>query len=237
MAGVWMTTEVNPRARSAGFHGGRSSWKLHFVEGVAHSDSAPVRGRRSLCGTLPAYGWGVDLFISDRCRRCEARLASKRSAIACPSEDFGGAQAESERDRVRRELYLKADHKVDCPVASLGPSDRLRGIVVCMCGAYAACDQALERLEVESEREAVVRETYEPGGYGGTNYEVEGDLQGVTQAIARINGQFPTPGYGTWFNWPPGKLTPQGKPISYLAPTDLGDGRWVARGHRSNSCD
>ena len=72
-------------------------------------------------------------------------------------------------------------------------------------------------------------------------YEVEGTVEEIDTAIKSIHGSYPTPGYGTWFNWPPGQLfacgKDAGKPNTNLAPTDLGDGRWIARGHRSTSCD
>jgi hypothetical protein len=74
-----------------------------------------------------------------------------------------------------------------------------------------------------------------------TEYEIQGSLEGVTEAVERIKRSYPTPGYGTWFNWPPGQVYAcgpnKGQPNTYLAPVDLGNGRWVARGHRSNSCD
>lgn len=69
------------------------------------------------------------------------------------------------------------------------------------------------------------------------NYRIEGTFDEVSEAVARVMGSYPTPGYGTWFNWPPGKVYPSGQANTYLAPIELGDGRWVARGHRSTSCD
>ena len=63
-------------------------------------------------------------------------------------------------------------------------------------------------------------------------YRIEGTREEVTQAIADLHKRFPTPGYGTWFNWPPG-----GPNKKFDVPRDLGGGRWEARGHRSTSCD
>lgn len=63
-------------------------------------------------------------------------------------------------------------------------------------------------------------------------YRITGTRDEVTAEIAKIHGMYPTPGYGTWFNWPPG-----GPNKKYHVPRDLGDGRWEARGHRSTSCD
>ncbi|XOK12676.1 hypothetical protein ACI6PO_06520 [Agrobacterium tumefaciens] len=62
-------------------------------------------------------------------------------------------------------------------------------------------------------------------------YEIEGTFDEVSAEVKAIYGRYPTPGYGTHFNWPPGSGN------SYLAPKDLGNGRWIARGHRSTSCD
>jgi hypothetical protein len=73
------------------------------------------------------------------------------------------------------------------------------------------------------------------------DYKITGTADEIDEAIAEIRGIYPTPGYGTWFNWPPGQLLTcgrdAGKPNTNLAPTDIGDGRWIARGHRSASCD
>lgn len=67
-------------------------------------------------------------------------------------------------------------------------------------------------------------------------YSVNYTIEEIEAEIADLHKSYPTPGYGTWFNWPPGKIV-NGKPHAYQAPTDLGDGRWIARGHRSTSCE
>lgn len=71
--------------------------------------------------------------------------------------------------------------------------------------------------------------------------ELEGTVDQIDAAIAEILGHYPTPAYGTWFNWPPGLLfssgEKKGKPNTHLAPIDLGGGRWIARGTRSTSSD
>lgn len=63
-------------------------------------------------------------------------------------------------------------------------------------------------------------------------YEVTGDWTSVAAAIRSIHGTYPTPGYGTWFNWPP-----NGPNKTYGVPKRLEDGRWKAFGDRSTSCD
>lgn len=73
------------------------------------------------------------------------------------------------------------------------------------------------------------------------DYEIEGTSEEIEAEIKSIHGLYPTPGYGTWFHWPPGKTISSGpetgKPLRYKIPQDLSDGRWIARGHRSTSCD
>lgn len=63
-------------------------------------------------------------------------------------------------------------------------------------------------------------------------YVVSGTWAEVSAAIQDIYGQYPTPGYGTWFNWPP-----NGPNKHYYVPTVTGRLHWEARGHRSTSCD
>lgn len=36
------------------------------------------------------------------------------------------------------------------------------------------------------------------------DYRIEGTFDEVTAAVADVHRLYPTPGYGTWFNWPPG---------------------------------
>jgi hypothetical protein len=71
--------------------------------------------------------------------------------------------------------------------------------------------------------------------------EIEGTVGEIDAAIDQIQGRYPPAAYGTWFNWPPGLLFVSGKqkgqPNTYLAPSDLGGGRWIARGNRSSSSD
>lgn len=59
-----------------GFLDDPTGWRVHFVEG---DDSIYDTRRRSLCGLYPRHGWGLDNFIQEPCKRCEAR-AKKMSA-------------------------------------------------------------------------------------------------------------------------------------------------------------
>ncbi|WP_320188893.1 hypothetical protein RMS29_028455 (plasmid) [Agrobacterium rosae] len=71
--------------------------------------------------------------------------------------------------------------------------------------------------------------------------EIEGTTDQIDAKISEIEGCYPSPAYGTWFNWPPGLLftsgEKKGQPNTHLAPSDIGGGRWIARGNRSTSSD
>lgn len=85
---------------------------------------------------------------------------------------------------------------------------------------------------------AKVEHTHIPGGYGGsTSYVITGSLDAVTAAVEQIKQRWPSAGYGTWFNWPPGKLSPKGEPIKHKAPVEIEPGVWRALGDHSNSCE
>lgn len=79
--GMWLTTAPNPSARSTGFDAGQRGWRLHYVrEATPEGSFKDVRFRSALCGLQPAHGWGLDLFIEDRCTRCSAALAKVEAA-------------------------------------------------------------------------------------------------------------------------------------------------------------
>lgn len=65
----WVTTEPNPRSPATGHAAGQRGWKLHYVP----SDEETFVGLRytaALCGLRPRHGWGLDMFIEDKCARC-----------------------------------------------------------------------------------------------------------------------------------------------------------------------
>lgn len=71
----WLTTAPNPRSPATGHDAGQRGWKLHAVE--TEEDPATFKAVRYLpaaCGLRPAHGWGLDLFITDRCKHCERKL-------------------------------------------------------------------------------------------------------------------------------------------------------------------
>lgn len=68
----WLTTNPNPRSPATGHDAGQRGWKLHAVE-ADDREIMPLKGRRAACGLIPPHGWGLDLFIEDRCKRCAAK--------------------------------------------------------------------------------------------------------------------------------------------------------------------
>ena len=57
----------------------QSGWKEHAVP-LADSEEeknmafSSLGKRRALCGLRPRHGWGIDLFIDEKCKRCEAKV-------------------------------------------------------------------------------------------------------------------------------------------------------------------
>ena len=75
MAIQWLTTSPNPRSAATGHDAGQRGWRLHAVEADENQKFTEIRGRRALCGVLPRHGWGLDMFVEDRCKRCAAKVA------------------------------------------------------------------------------------------------------------------------------------------------------------------
>jgi hypothetical protein len=73
----WLTTAPSGRSHTHGADDGQTGWRLHAVPGAGHEPCSVFNTRRSLCGILPRTGWGLDMFIERRCKRCEAKLASQ----------------------------------------------------------------------------------------------------------------------------------------------------------------
>lgn len=70
----WLTTAPNPRSAATGHDAGQRGWKLHAIEAPENAQLKDVRYTGSTCGLHPWHGWGLDLFITDKCSRCLARL-------------------------------------------------------------------------------------------------------------------------------------------------------------------
>jgi hypothetical protein len=73
----WLTIATNRTRVKRGFDGGRSSWKLHAVrlEDDQQKFSDIPDGTETVCGIRHACGFDLNLFIRDRCKRCERILA------------------------------------------------------------------------------------------------------------------------------------------------------------------
>jgi hypothetical protein len=69
----WLTTAPNPRNPATGPDAGRRGWKLHAVE--TDSDSFhEIRFSAAACGLRPSHGWDLDMFVVDKCTRCERKM-------------------------------------------------------------------------------------------------------------------------------------------------------------------
>jgi hypothetical protein len=71
----WLTTAPNPRSPATGVDAGQRGCALHAVETTGRERLSKLRGRRAACGLLPRHGWGLDMFVDDRCKRCVAALS------------------------------------------------------------------------------------------------------------------------------------------------------------------
>lgn len=70
----WLTTAPNPLSSSTGINAGQRGWKRHAVVVEPTEKFSAVRGRRALCGLQPAHGWSLNLYITDECARCRAKI-------------------------------------------------------------------------------------------------------------------------------------------------------------------
>lgn len=70
----WLTTSPTGRTHTCTIDCGQTGWRLHAVQAEESEPSAQLGRRRAACGLVPASGWGLDLFIDQRCRRCERAL-------------------------------------------------------------------------------------------------------------------------------------------------------------------
>lgn len=70
----WLTTAPNPRASITGSDAGQRGWRRHAIR--TQSDLfSELRFAASECGLRPSHGWGLDLFITDKCARCLTAIA------------------------------------------------------------------------------------------------------------------------------------------------------------------
>ena len=66
----WYSTNVRPNSPL----GHVTGWKLHSV--AIPDGELSGKGFVALCGLMPRHGWGVDLFVTDKCKKCLKRLGA-----------------------------------------------------------------------------------------------------------------------------------------------------------------
>lgn len=77
---VWLTTAPRPQSSARGFDAGQRGWRTHAVAAADHETFSSVGRRKAACGLAPRHGWGMDLFIEDRCSRCQRALSEAAPA-------------------------------------------------------------------------------------------------------------------------------------------------------------
>ena len=73
MTTQWLTTAPNPRSPATGYDAGQRGWKLHAVTAEDHETTVGIKRRAAACGLRPRHGWGLDMFIEDKCERCRRK--------------------------------------------------------------------------------------------------------------------------------------------------------------------
>ena len=74
----WLTTAPNPRSHVTGHpDAGQRGWRTHAVRAEDTDTLGAIRYRRAACGLLPSHGWCADLFIEQKCARCERALKNR----------------------------------------------------------------------------------------------------------------------------------------------------------------
>jgi len=71
----WITTRPSGKAHTHSADDGVTGWRLHAVEADDKTTFAELGRKPSLCGLRPKMGWGMDLFIEARCKRCARKAA------------------------------------------------------------------------------------------------------------------------------------------------------------------
>ena len=71
----WLTTAPNPNVKATGFDASQRGWKLHAVYALDSATWESIKTRKAVCGVTPAHGWGVDLYIEDKCKNCMKKLS------------------------------------------------------------------------------------------------------------------------------------------------------------------
>ena len=70
----WLTTAPSGRAHTHGADDGQTGWRLHAVYAASDATLESIRTQPAICGLVPGSGWGLDLFIEEKCKRCVRRM-------------------------------------------------------------------------------------------------------------------------------------------------------------------
>lgn len=69
----WLTTAPNPRRPATGFDAGQTGWKLHAI--ITEEDEfLKIKYKQAVCGLRAKFGWSLDMFIEDKCTKCQNKL-------------------------------------------------------------------------------------------------------------------------------------------------------------------
>lgn len=66
----WLTTAPNPNVRGYGADDGQRGWRTHAVIATDETKLSEILDSSAACGLSPAHGWGMDMFIERKCKRC-----------------------------------------------------------------------------------------------------------------------------------------------------------------------
>lgn len=73
----WLVVSPNPRTHNPLNPNGTV---IHAVDVETRGTRGFVKTPPSVCGIYPRYGWSVDMFMEEECRRCE-RIMAKRAEL------------------------------------------------------------------------------------------------------------------------------------------------------------
>lgn len=73
----WLTTRSSGKSHTHSADDGQTGWRLHAVPAQPSQRLTGIGRVRALCGLRPRRGWGLDLFIDEKCRRCALRAKER----------------------------------------------------------------------------------------------------------------------------------------------------------------
>ena len=84
----WVTTAPNPRSLATGLDDGQRGWRLHAVRATDDPNFSQLCEQSALCGLIPRHGWDLNMFVTDRCKRCAAKMRRGVRLCSLPSPMF-----------------------------------------------------------------------------------------------------------------------------------------------------